>query len=522
MLFLSNFAASFFRGQYKQIRYNMKQKALLMILDGWGIGNRSKADVIYNTPTPYMDYLNATYPHAQLLASGENVGLPDGQMGNSEVGHLNIGAGRVVYQDLVKVNRAIADGSIRQNKEIVTAYSHAKESGKKLHLMGLVSDGGVHSSLDHLFCLTDIAREYGIDQTYVHCFMDGRDTDPKSGKGFIEQLVNRGDKVATIIGRYYAMDRDKRWERVKIAYDQLVNGDGRKVADMVAAVEDSYAEGVTDEFMKPIVNEAYDSRIEEGDTVIFFNFRNDRAKELTIVLTQKEMEADGMHTIPGLQYYCLTPYDASFTGVHILFDKENVNNTLGEYLSAQGLSQLHIAETEKYAHVTFFLNGGREQPFDGEERILVPSPKVATYDLQPEMSAYLVRDKLVEAIGTDKFDFIVVNFANGDMVGHTGVYEAIEKAVVAVDACVRDVIEAAKAHGYEAIIIADHGNADNAVNTDGTPNTAHSLNAVPCIYVTERKESKVKDGILADVAPTILSIMGLPVPEQMNGKSLIS
>lgn len=522
MLFLSNFAASFFRGQYKQIRYNMKQKALLMILDGWGIGNRSKADVIYNTPTPYMDYLNATYPHAQLLASGENVGLPDGQMGNSEVGHLNIGAGRVVYQDLVKVNRAIADGSIRQNKEIVAAYSHAKESGKKLHLMGLVSDGGVHSSLDHLFCLTDIAREYGIDQTYVHCFMDGRDTDPKSGKGFIEQLVNRGDKVATIIGRYYAMDRDKRWERVKIAYDQLVNGDGRKVADMVAAVEDSYAEGVTDEFMKPIVNEAYDSRIEEGDTVIFFNFRNDRAKELTIVLTQKEMEADGMHTIPGLQYYCLTPYDASFTGVHILFDKENVNNTLGEYLSAQGLSQLHIAETEKYAHVTFFLNGGREQPFDGEERILVPSPKVATYDLQPEMSAYLVRDKLVEAIGTDKFDFIVVNFANGDMVGHTGVYEAIEKAVVAVDACVRDVIEAAKAHGYEAIIIADHGNADNAVNTDGTPNTAHSLNAVPCIYVTERKESKVKDGILADVAPTILSIMGLPVPEQMNGKSLIS
>ncbi|MCQ2126628.1 MAG: 2,3-bisphosphoglycerate-independent phosphoglycerate mutase [Bacteroidaceae bacterium] len=499
----------------------MAKKALLMILDGWGIGNRSKADVIFNTPTPYMDYLMANYPHAQLLASGENVGLPDGQMGNSEVGHLNIGAGRVVYQDLVKINRAIADGSIRQNKEIVAAYSYAKETGKKLHLMGLVSNGGVHSSLEHLFCLCDIAREYGLDNAYVHCFMDGRDTDPKSGKGFIEQLVKRGDKVASIIGRYYSMDRDKRWERVKLGYDQLVNGEGRKVTDMVQAVEDSYAEGVTDEFMKPIVNEAYDSRIEEGDVVIFFNFRNDRAKEMTIALTQKDMPENGMHTIPGLQYYCLTPYDASFTGVHILFDKENVNNTLGEYVSSKGLSQLHIAETEKYAHVTFFLNGGRETPYEGEDRILVPSPKVATYDLQPEMSAYLVRDKLVEAIGTDKYDFIVVNFANGDMVGHTGVYEAIEKAVVAVDACVHDVIEAAKAHGYEAIIIADHGNADNAVNADGTPNTAHSLNPVPCIYITQNKDAKVADGILADVAPSILTIMGQPIPAEMTGKNLL-
>ena len=499
----------------------MAKKALLMILDGWGIGNRSKADVIFNTPTPYMDYLMANYPHAQLLASGENVGLPDGQMGNSEVGHLNIGAGRVVYQDLVKINRAIADGSIRQNKEIVAAYSYAKETGKKLHLMGLVSNGGVHSSLEHLFCLCDIAREYGLDNAFVHCFMDGRDTDPKSGKGFIEQLVKRGDKVASIIGRYYSMDRDKRWERVKLGYDQLVNGEGRKVTDMVQAVEDSYAEGVTDEFMKPIVNEAYDSRIEEGDVVIFFNFRNDRAKEMTIALTQKDMPENGMHTIPGLQYYCLTPYDASFTGVHILFDKENVNNTLGEYVSSKGLSQLHIAETEKYAHVTFFLNGGRETPYEGEDRILVPSPKVATYDLQPEMSAYLVRDKLVEAIGTDKYDFIVVNFANGDMVGHTGVYEAIEKAVVAVDACVHDVIEAAKAHGYEAIIIADHGNADNAVNADGTPNTAHSLNPVPCIYITQNKDAKVTDGILADVAPSILTIMGQPIPAEMTGKNLL-
>jgi 2,3-bisphosphoglycerate-independent phosphoglycerate mutase len=375
--------------------------------------------------------------------------------------------------------------------------------------------------MEHLFCLCDIAREYGLENAYVHCFMDGRDTDPKSGQGFISQLVERGDKVATIVGRYYAMDRDKRWERVKVAYDQLVNGEGKQVTDMVAAVADSYAEGVTDEFMKPIVNSAYDSRIEEGDVVIFFNFRNDRAKELTVVLTQKDLTEEGMKTIPGLQYYCLTPYDASFTGVHILFDKENVNNTLGEYLSSKGLSQLHIAETEKYAHVTFFLNGGRETPYEGEERILVPSPKVATYDLQPEMSAYLVRDRLVEAINSDKFDFIVVNFANGDMVGHTGVYEAIEKAVVAVDACVRDVIEAAKAHNYESIIIADHGNADNAVNADGSPNTAHSLNPVPVIYVTSREGASVEDGILADVAPSILSIMGLEIPAEMTGKVLV-
>ena len=500
----------------------MSKKALLMILDGWGIGDKSKSDVIAQTPTPYMDYLQSSYPCSQLLASGENVGLPDGQMGNSEVGHLNIGAGRVVYQDLVKINRAIADGSIRQNKGIVEAFSYAKETGKKLHMMGLVSNGGVHSSLEHIFCLCDIAKEYGLENAYVHCFMDGRDTDPKSGKGFIEQLVNRGDKVASIIGRYYAMDRDKRWERVKLGYDQLVNGEGRKVSDMVKAVEESYAEGVTDEFMKPIVNEAYDSRIEEGDVVIFFNFRNDRAKEMTIVLTQKDMPEAGMTTVPNLKYYCLTPYDASFTGVNILFDKENVNNTLGEYIASKGLNQLHIAETEKYAHVTFFLNGGRETPFENEERILVPSPKVATYDLQPEMSAYLVRDKLVEAIGSEKYDFVVVNFANGDMVGHTGIYEAIEKAVIAVDACVRDVIEAAKEHGYEAIIIADHGNADNAINADGTPNTAHSLNPVPCIYVTARKDAAVENGILADVAPSILKIMDLPVPAEMTGKNLIS
>lgn len=503
----------------------MSKKALLMILDGWGIGNHSHADVIYNTPTPYWDYLLKTYPHSQLQASGENVGLPDGQMGNSEVGHLNIGAGRIVYQDLVKINRACADGSILKNKEIVSAFSYAKEHGKNIHFMGLTSNGGVHSSFDHLFKLCDISKEYGIENTFIHCFMDGRDTDPKSGKGFIEQLTahceKSAGKIASIVGRFYAMDRDKRWERVKVAYDLLVNGEGKVASDMVQAMQESYDEGVTDEFIKPIVNANFDGTIKEGDVVIFFNYRNDRAKELTIVLTQQDMPEQGMHTIPGLQYYCMTPYDASFKGVHILFDKENVQNTLGEYLAANGKTQLHIAETEKYAHVTFFFNGGRETPYDAEERILVPSPKVATYDLKPEMSAYEVKDKLVEAINTKKFDFIVVNYANGDMVGHTGIYEAIEKAVKAIDECVKDTVEAAKANDYEVIIIADHGNADHALNEDGTPNTAHSLNPVPFVYVTADKNAKVENGVLADVAPSILHILGMKQPAEMTGKDLI-
>lgn len=503
----------------------MSRKALLMILDGWGIGDRKKDDVIYNTPTPYWDYLLENYPHSQLQASGENVGLPEGQMGNSEVGHLNIGAGRVVYQDLVKINRACTDNSIFQNPGIVDAFTYAKKTGKSIHFMGLVSDGGVHSSLDHLFKLCDIATEYSIENTFIHCFMDGRDTDPKSGKGFIETLEiytqGRVGKIASIIGRYYAMDRDKRWERVKEAYDLLVQGKGKKADNMALAVEESYKEGITDEFIKPIVNAGCDGTIKEGDVVIFFNYRNDRAKELTVVLTQRDMPEMGMYTISGLRYYCMTPYDASFTGIHVLFDKENVENTLGEFISSKGLRQLHIAETEKYAHVTFFFNGGREEPFKGEERILVPSPKVATYDLKPEMSAYEVKDKLVAALQENKYDFIVVNYANGDMVGHTGVYEAIVKAIMAVDECVKETVETAKENGYETIIIADHGNADHALNLDGTPNTAHSLNPVPCVYVTDRKGINLKGGQLADVAPTILKVMGLGMPEEMTGKVLI-
>ena len=357
--------------------------------------------------------------------------------------------------------------------------------------------------------------------------MDGRDTDPKSGKGFIEQVEAKcaqvpGAAIAHIVGRFYAMDRDKRWERVKTAYDLLVSGEGKQTTDLTGAMQESYDEGVTDEFIKPICNSAVDGTIKEGDVVIFFNYRNDRAKELTIVLTQQDMPEQGMHTIPGLQYYCMTPYDASFKGVHILFPKENVSNTLGEYLSNKGLKQLHTAETEKYAHVTFFFNGGRETPYEGEDRILVASPKVATYDLKPEMSAYEVKNKLVDALQKEEYDFIVVNFANGDMVGHTGIYEAIEKAVAAVDECVKEVVETAKAHDYEAIIIADHGNADNAINPDGTPNTAHSLNPVPFIYVTANKNAKVADGVLADVAPSILHIMGLEQPEEMTGKNLIA
>ena len=503
-----------------------KKPVALIIMDGFGYNPDTYGNAIAAAKKPNIDKYMAECPNTIIGASGLDVGLPDGQMGNSEVGHLNIGAGRIVYQDLVKINRACADGSIAQNPQVKEAYEYAKQTGKKLHLMGLTSNGGVHSSLDHLFKLIEVGKEYGLkNQVFVHCFMDGRDTDPKSGKGFIEQVSAKCSEndaaIASIIGRFYAMDRDKRWNRVKEAYDLITAGTGKQAADMVQAMQESYDEGVTDEFVKAISNSAVNGKIEEGDVVIFINFRNDRAKELTQVLTQQDMPEEGMKTIAGLKYYCMTPYDASFKNVGILFPKENVGNTLGEYLSSLGKKQLHTAETEKYAHVTFFFNGGREAPFDGEDRVLVASPKVATYDLKPEMSAYEVKEKLVENIKKDFYDFIVVNFANGDMVGHTGVYNAIAKAVVAVDNCVKDVIEAAKATGYEAIIIADHGNADNAINPDGTPNTAHSLNPVPCIYVTDNNSAKIKDGRLADVAPTILHIMGLEQPADMTGENLI-
>ena len=505
----------------------MANKVLLMILDGWGNGRHDKADVISTVHPAYISAMTEKYPHAQLRTDGENVGLPDGQMGNSEVGHLNIGAGRVVYQDLVKINRACRDNSIMENPEVVRAFEYARQNGVGIHFMGLTSDGGVHSSLEHLFKLCDIAAEYKIDNTFVHCFMDGRDTDPRSGKGFIGQLEKHlaasTGKIATVVGRYYAMDRDKRWERVKVAYDALVDGIGEHAADMAAAVQKSYDADVTDEFIKPIVRVDADGKpvgtIRPNDVVIFFNYRNDRAKELTVVLTQEDMPEAGMHTLP-LYYCCMTPYDAKFTGLHILFDKENVPDTIGEWVSKQGLRQLRIAETEKYAHVTFFLNGGREETFEGEERILVASPKVATYDLQPEMSAPEVADKLVAALDEQKFDFICLNFANGDMVGHTGVYDAIVKAVKAVDSCVEKVVEAAKRNGYEVVQIADHGNADNAVNPDGTPNTAHSLNPVPIVVVSDRVKA-VHDGILADVAPTVLELMGVAQPAGMTGQSLV-
>ena len=504
------------------------KKTLLMILDGWGKGSGNKADVISQVSTPNMDRYEKEYPSSQLHASGEDVGLPEGQMGNSEVGHLNIGAGRVVYQDLVKINRAVKDGSIKENEALVNAFTYARNEKKQVHFMGLLSDGGVHSLDKHLYKLCDMTGDYGIENVFVHAFGDGRDTDPRSGLGYMENLTNHlassNGKVASFIGRYFAMDRDKRWERVKEAYDLLVHGKGRAATDVVSALQESYDKGVTDEFVKPIVMVDDQNQplgiLKEGDVLVFFNFRNDRAKELTIVLTQEEMPELDMHTIP-LHYCTLTPYDTKFKGLHIIYDKDNVKNTMGEVLADAGLSQLRIAETEKYAHVTFFFSGGREEAFDKENRILIASPKVATYDLQPEMSAFEVKDAVIKSINEDAPAFICLNFANGDMVGHTGVYEAIEKAVTTVDQCVGEVVEAARKMEYDVMIIADHGNADFAVNTDGSPNTAHSLNPVPCILVSSDYK-KVEEGILADVAPTLLKIMGVDRPEDMTGKVLVN
>ncbi|MBR1949688.1 MAG: 2,3-bisphosphoglycerate-independent phosphoglycerate mutase [Bacteroidales bacterium] len=500
----------------------MDKKVLLMILDGWGIGKNDSTNAIYTAGQPNIDALMAKYPHSQLSASGEDVGLPAGQMGNSEVGHLNIGAGRVVYQDLVKINKACQNRTLLENKEVKAVYDYAKESGKALHFMGLLSNGGVHSSIDQLFAFLDVAAEYGLDKVYVHCFMDGRDTDPKSGKGFIEQLqahmAKSTGKIASVIGRFYAMDRDKRWDRVKVAYDLLVNGQGEVVANPAEAVEASYAAGVTDEFIKPVKVEGT-ATIAADDAVVFFNFRNDRAREITSVLTQADMPEMEMKTMP-LYYCCLTPYDDKFTGLHILFDKENVQETLGEVVAAAGKNQLRIAETEKYAHVTFFFSGGREAAFDREDRVLVNSPKVATYDLKPEMSAPEVASELIKVLDTKKEDLVILNFANGDMVGHTGVYEAITKAVTTIDGLVKEVVDSAVANGYTVLITADHGNADNAVNADGSPNTAHSLNPVPFIVV-DGDVKEVKDGILADIAPTILKLMGIAQPECMTGTPLV-
>lgn len=500
-----------------------------MILDGWGEGRHDWTNAIYTQGAPYIESLRAKYPFGHLQACGEYVGLPEGQMGNSEVGHLNLGAGRVVYQDLVKINMACRDHKLLENAEIKAAYDYVKSTGRKLHFMGLASMGGVHSSLNHVYEFLAVAKEYGLEDVFVHCFMDGRDTDPKSGKGFIADLeaemAKTTGKVASVCGRYYAMDRDKRWERVQLAYDLLVKGEGTKATSATDAIEASYNEGVTDEFIKPIVITGADGnavgKVEEGDAVIFFNFRNDRAREITSVLTQQDMPEFGMKTLP-LYYCCLTPYDASFKGVHILFDKENVQDTLGETVAKAGKRQLRIAETEKYAHVTFFFNGGREAQFENEDRILVSSPKVATYDLLPEMSAPEVTEKLVEVLKTGKEDMVILNFANGDMVGHTGVYSAICRAVARIDRCVKEVVETAVANDYVVLITADHGNADNALNVDGSPNTAHSLNEVQFIVVNGGDGIReVKDGKLADVAPTILKLMGIPQPAAMTGQPLI-
>jgi 2,3-bisphosphoglycerate-independent phosphoglycerate mutase len=507
----------------------MAKKLILMILDGWGKGNRGKGDVIFNTPTPNMDKLEADYPNSQLLTSGENVGLPEGQMGNSEVGHLNIGAGRVVYQDLVRINKAIKDNSIETNEVLIQALDYAKKNDKAIHFLGLIGSGGVHAMSHHLYKLCDITKEKGLDKVYIHCLTDGRDTDPKSGLAFMEELVGHlktsNGKIASLIGRYYTMDRDKRWERIKQGYDLMVHGKGKPTVDILKAIKDSYKEGVTDEFIKPLVCVDAQGKpiatVKEGDVFLCFNFRTDRLRQITTALTQQDFPEQEMKRMP-LRYLTMTRYDENFKSVHVMFDKQDVSMTLGEVMAREGKRQLRIAETEKYAHVTFFFSGGREDEFENEYRIMVPSPKVATYDLQPEMSALIVKDKVVAEMKKQEVDFICLNFANGDMVGHTGDYQAIEKAIQTVDNCVGEVVQTAQENGYTALIIADHGNADNAVNEDGSPNTAHSLNPVPCILVDHAyKGKKIENGILADVAPTILKIMGIEKPKMMSGKALV-
>ncbi|WP_298418235.1 2,3-bisphosphoglycerate-independent phosphoglycerate mutase [uncultured Kordia sp.] len=505
----------------------MNKKVILMILDGWGKSPNPAVSAIANANVPFINSLYTKYPNANLLTDGMNVGLPEGQMGNSEVGHMNLGAGRIVYQDLAKINLAIQNDTLKDEVILKNAFEHAKANNKAVHFLGLVSNGGVHSHINHLEGLVNIADSYGLSDVFIHAFTDGRDVDPKSGKGFIAQTEafckNTNAKIATITGRYYAMDRDKRWERVQLAYDALVHGKGVPSSNATESIQKSYDADVTDEFIKPIImtdaNQKPIGNIKEDDVVIFFNFRTDRGRELTEVLSQQNFPDFGMKTLP-LYYVTLTNYDASYKNVHVVFNKENIKDTLGEVLASHGKKQIRIAETEKYPHVTFFFNGGQETPFDGEKRLLCPSPKVATYDLQPEMSAYDIRDAIIPELKTEEADFVCLNFANPDMVGHTGDFQAAVKACEVVDECSKAIIEVAQQHGYSTIVIADHGNCDTMINPDGSPNTAHTTNPVPIILVDEDIKT-IKNGVLGDIAPTVLAMIGIPQPELMTQKSLI-
>lgn len=506
----------------------MSKKVILVIMDGWGLGKVKSADAIQNANVPFVSSLYAKYPNTTLVTCGEEVGLPEGQMGNSEVGHLNLGAGRIVYQELQRINVAIRTGEFAENSQLLAAIRFAKENQKPLHLLGLVSDGGVHSHLNHIKALCDVCKKEGLNEVYIHAFTDGRDTDPKSGLGFVTELQQHLNisvgKIASVSGRYYAMDRDKRWERVKLAYDCLVKGEGPKATDALAAIEQSYAADITDEFIKPtvIVDEAQQplALIKDGDVAICFNFRTDRCREITEVLTQSDNPEFGMQKLL-LHYTTMTMYDHKFKNVHVIFENDNLTNTLGEVLAAHNKKQIRIAETEKYPHVTFFFSGGREEPFTGESRIMVPSPKVATYDLQPEMSAVEITDKLIPEIEKESADFICLNYANTDMVGHTGVFSAAIIAAETVDACVKRVVTAGLEHGYTIFLTADHGNADYLINEDGSPNTAHTLNPVPFFVIDKEWKGELKSGKLGDLAPTILQVMGLPVPKEMTGNILI-
>ena len=501
----------------------MAQKTLLMILDGWGNAPDPKVSALDQAQTPYIDSLYKKYASNTLRTDGVHVGLPDGQMGNSEVGHMNLGAGRIVNQDLAKINLAVENDELKNEKVLTDSLEYAQKDGKKVHILGLLSDGGVHSHINHLEGLLDLIEDYELPQVYLHAFTDGRDVDPMSGKNFVSQIENKlkgkQTKFASLIGRYFAMDRDQRWERVKLAYELLVHRKGTPSSNFGKSLQESYDEGITDEFIKPLFKENTSVKIEQGDVVLFFNFRTDRGRELTQVLSQQAFPKHEMKPL-DLYYVTLTNYNESFEGVKVIFDKDNLQDTLGEVLAKAGKTQVRIAETEKYPHVTFFFNGGREVPFDGEERILCPSPKVATYDLKPEMSAFEIRDAIVEKIENDSPDFICMNFANPDMVGHTGNFEAAVKACEAVDQCAADVLKLALKQNYASLVIADHGNCETMINPDGSPNTAHTTNPVPIILVDMEKK-KIKEGVLGDIAPTILDLLEVEVPSLMTQKSLL-